>query len=163
MFHRPLSATGRPALPSNRRRQTCCKIPLRQMNAQHISPASSARRLSACLCLGALFFLWFPLWVAAWQSATMDCCSAGMCPAHGHKSQNSHSAPSQCNHGVTACSVSCCQSDAHTFVASGIFVLPSPPILSRTPQFTTSSSSIKGREVSSLIAPPDHPPRLFHS
>jgi len=65
--------------------------------------------------------------------------------------------------GVSPCSISCCQRDVHSFVASILFVLPAPLLLSRSLRFVTPLMVSSEREIRPEITPPDRPPRLLPS
>jgi hypothetical protein len=133
------------------------------MRLEHPYSTAARKKLSASVCLVAVLLLWSPLWVAAWQSAGMNCCSGGMCPAHKHKSQR----PVPCNHQpgdeMSECSISCCQAESHNLVASNLFVLPLQLALSRTPRFAPSAAVSAQSEILTPSTPPDHPPRLLLS
>jgi hypothetical protein len=161
-FVGPLFEAGRSNTTSNYLSGTCCKLHFPAMRLRHSSPAAPEKKLSACVCLVALILLWSPLWVAAWQSASMNCCSGGMCPAHKHKSQQ----PTPCDHhgdGISQCSMSCCQPESHNVVASNVFVMPLQFTLSRTPRFAPPAAVSSQSEIFIPLAPPDHPPRLLFS
>jgi hypothetical protein len=139
---------------------------LEHMEASHSSPG---RRFCAWGCLAALVLLWSPLWAAAWQAARTDCCAGGMCPAHRRTNQNHYPQPSlmPCDHhggdGISKCSVSCCQSEAHTFVASTTFLLAPQLQLSPSLLAVSALNPDAKREILPPTAPPDHPPRLLPS
>lgn len=134
--------------------------------------------MGACVCLIAAVLLWSPLWAVAWQSARMSCCDNGICLAASHAKQTRHSPdstsqkpPSEkqmtCEHqrgnAISQCSMSCCQTDVHVFVASIVFVLPAAPALASSPCFATPASMSAQREILPSLAPPDRPPRLIPS
>ena len=129
--------------------------------------------MGACVCLIAAVLLWSPLWAMAWQSAQMSCCDGGICLAAHHAKQTRHSSDSTseksmtCEHqrgnAISQCSMSCCQTDAHVFVASIVFVLPAAPALASSPYFATPATVSAQREILPSLAPPDRPPRLIPS
>jgi hypothetical protein len=123
-------------------------------------PIAAGKKIAALVCLAAALLLWSPLWAAAWQAATMDCCSGGMCPAHGHANRPQ---PAPCDHhsgdGLTQCSLSCCQTESPNFVASTVFLLPAQLPLSRTPRFVTAPAANGETAMLSAVTPPDQPPR----
>jgi hypothetical protein len=137
-------------------------------------PKPIGRKFAAWLCLAAVMLLWSPVWTAIWQTAQMSCCTGGTCPLHGHAKHSEHGkqtateeAPRGCEHrgasGISQCSISCCQNQADSFVASTAFVLPGAPLLSRPPHFVARVIIYMEREILPEIAPPDHPPRLLPS
>ena len=110
------------------------------MKELHRFPIAPGRKIGAWVCLVAALLLWSPLWAAAWQARAMDCCTDGMCAAHGHTNSASHQGrhapsstiPTNCEHsnpsGLIECSVSCCQEteNRHSVTMAIIFVLPKP-------------------------------------
>jgi hypothetical protein len=64
---------------------------------------------------------------------------------------------------MTECSMSCCQNDVHSFVASGMFVLPTALNLSWSPYLVSPVMASVENEILPAITPPDRPPRLFLS
>jgi len=135
-------------------------------------PIAPGKKWGAWVCLLAAILLWSPLWAAAWQADSMDCCAGGMCPAHSH---NNHT-PSQsnlpeqstpCDHhtgfGLLQCSMSCCHTELRSFVTAIVFVLPAAPASSRLPRWIAPPSVDGQREILPAVAPPDLPPRLLVS
>lgn len=143
---------------------------LQRMRRSLQFPIAPGRKIAACVCLVAALLLWFPLWVAAWQSNQMNCCTGGMCPAHGHDSEQGHSpsgsqrAPMNCDHGagggLIECSMSCCRTEAHSFVTAIFFLLPPVIALSRIPGSASLPTFSSERAILPPVAPPDLPPRL---
>lgn len=72
-----------------------------------------------------------------------------------------------CDHhagsGLIECSMSCCRSEAHSFVAAVVFVLPHVLALSRVPSSAGLPALRPERAVLPSVAPPDLPPRLIFS
>jgi hypothetical protein len=136
-------------------------------------PIAPGRKLGAWVCLVAALLLWSPLLAAAWQSVEMSCCIAGMCPAHGHTSDqrrqpaSSQQHPMTCDHqagsNLLECSMSCCHTEPRSFVASIVFVVPSTVALSRLPDHATPLLLSSERAPLPPVIPPDLPPRLIPS
>jgi hypothetical protein len=115
-------------------------------------PARTSRSFYAYSCLLAVFLLWAPLGVSAWQSNQMACCEDGLClvqnHAHGATGAQNRSADNgrdamQCKHAqnqLMACKMACCPSEKQMTASPVIFVLSLKPSLSRP---ATSADSIK--------------------
>ena len=156
---RRLRVCGRGSRPS---RRTIVKS--YSMCASPTSRMARSRKICAMVCLVALLLLWAPLWAAAWQAMGTDCCSGGMCPAHKNHTQNEPPCDHHGTGGISPCSISCCQTDAHAFVASGsAFLLPAPLFLSESQHFVARVMLGSRHELLPHAAPPDHPPRLLPS
>jgi hypothetical protein len=133
----------------------------------------SGRRLAAAVCLLAVLVMWAPLWAAALSASGIGCCDGAMCPAHGHspaKNGVPASAPAQSeqpmqcdheNHGdsMMNCGISCYHEQAHTFVASVQFVMPSPTVLLQPQQAVSSVRALEVAHVLSFFDPLAPPPR----
>jgi len=158
---------------SGLRTATCCKLRLHSMAPSISFPIAPGKKIGAWVCLIAALLLWSPLWAAAWQSRSMSCCDGGMCPIHQHSKQSpshphhSPAAPVTCEHhsesGMIPCSMSCCQTEDRSFVASIVFVLPHALVFSGSPRFDAPLNVSSACAVLPAIAPPDRPPRQFPS
>jgi len=87
---------------------------------------------SAWFCLVAALLLFAPLAGAAWSAHAAACCTADHCPIpeHHHSKAPAHAA--DCEHqtgGMTACTMSCCQSGEHVMLAATAFVIPPGTLL----------------------------------
>jgi hypothetical protein len=141
------------------------------MKNLRLFPIALGRKMGAWVCLIAAVLLWSPLWAVAWQSAQMSCCGGGMCLAADHAKQHHDPAagasekPINCGHQggneMSQCAMSCCQTESHVFVASIVFVVPVPPVLTPSPSFAQPANVTTQREILPSDAPPDRPPRLI--
>lgn len=122
---------------------------------------SCARIAAACFCLLAVLLLYAPLGAAVWTAHGMSCCTGDFCPSSSHHHQKTPAAPAHHNcgqeMGMTACSMSCCQTPDRPMVASLNFVLPqlnfpaAPVLIS---PFETARSSIAPSRSSEPLSPP---------
>jgi len=123
------------------------------------------RSTSAGICLLAVLFLYTPLATAAWSAYSSACCASGMCPIKEH---HHHQAPADsnrmdCGHdmpGMMACSMSCCRNPEDPAVASAIFVLPLPFVLSAPASLKSPIVSLHSQDYSRFVKPLSPPPRF---
>ena len=121
---------------------------------------SYARVASACFCLLAVLLLYAPLGAAVWTTQGMLCCAGDLCPIHHHQKTPAAPAHHNCGHemGMTACSMSCCQTTDRPMVASLSFILPqlkfSFAAVLISPLETARSSIAPSRSSEPLSPPP---------
>jgi hypothetical protein len=151
------------------------KSALQQMAPVPQFPFAPGRKIGAWVCLVAALLLWSPVWAVAWQAKGMNCCANGMCPAHTHQNMNRRPSESttspqtstKCTHdsgnGLMFCSMTCCHTEAHVFLASITFVLPPTLLLSQSPLLATPFVVNSEQPIFPAITPPDHPPRVLPS
>jgi len=123
-----------------------------------------ARIASACFCLLAVLFLYAPLGAAVWSAHDMACCTGDHCPISGHHHQKPPApAHYNCGHemaGMTACSMSCCQTTDSPAVTSLAFVLPQLNF-SSTPALITTLENAPSSIVPMTSSEPLSPPPRF--
>jgi hypothetical protein len=158
---------------------TWCKISLSLMKELHRFPIAPGRKIGAWVCLIAALLLWSPLWAVAWQAHGMDCCTDGMCAAHGHTNSAPHhprhspspAIPTNCEHSneteLMQCSISCCpeSENTHSVTTAITFVLPYPLFVAEPTVTPNSAFPHTPPEFVQSFKPPSPPPRssLFAS
>jgi hypothetical protein len=124
------------------------------------SGTERSRVLSAWFCLVAALLLFAPLVGAAWSAHTAACCTGDHCPIpeHHHSKVPAHGA--DCEHqagGLTACTMSCCQSAEHMMLMATAFVvpdgtsLPEPDVTNSAEPVAAANHSLGSLEV---LSPP---------
>ena len=87
------------------------------------------RRISACLCMLAMVFLYAPVAGAAWGARAMACCVGDLCPikTHHHKAPAAPAHDMNCGHDMGAmsdCAMNCCQKTERQAISGIAFVMP---------------------------------------
>jgi hypothetical protein len=125
------------------------------------------RSISAKICLLAILFIYAPLATAAWTAYGSACCASSQCPIkehHHHQTPAPDSNHMDCGHdmtGLTACTVSCCRNPESPAVASAIFVLPLPFVLSAPASFKFGIVLLQSQDSPRSIKPLSPPPRFL--
>jgi len=125
------------------------------------------RSLCSITCLLAVVLLYAPLAAAAWSSYQAACCTSGQCPIKEHHHHSSPAAPGKhmdCGHemfGMTACSMSCCHDPERAFVASSVFVFPTPITIFEPSAVQAKIAFSKPLDLLRSVEPLSPPPRLF--
>jgi len=121
------------------------------------------------VCLLAVFLLWAPAWAAAFQASEMACCTAGMCPLHGHTPKKSshdpdtqkQGRPATCEHhgqkSAMDCSMACCHPADPAVTSAAIFVLPDSPQIS-SPLLVGRTEVLVATHAPSFVYDPASPP-----
>jgi hypothetical protein len=146
---------------TKRLRYTCGGITLVMIRTSRTPIASS------CFCLLAVILLYAPLGAALWTAQSMPCCTGDHCPIPSHHHQKTPPAPAQhmnCGHemtGMTACSISCCQTTDRPMVVSLAFVLPHLSFSFAPPLTAPLAKMQQAAAFSSFFAPLSPPPRFL--
>jgi hypothetical protein len=115
----------------------------------------------------AVLFLYTPLATAAWSAYRSACCASGQCSIkehHHHQAPAADSHHMDCSHdmpGMMACSMSCCHNPENPAVASAIFVLPLPFVLSAPASLKSSIDLMQTQDSPRSIKPLYPPPRFL--
>jgi hypothetical protein len=103
------------------------------------------------------------------------CCNGVRCTIKGHSHHSMAKATEapveapdmHCEHesksALRQCSMACCQTHESSMVASIIFVLPIPEMVSWTPQALNLIDPTEQRVIGQPNLPPDQPPRILPS
>lgn len=122
---------------------------------------------SVGLCLLAVALLYAPFAAAAWSARGMACCAGDHCPIPQHHHRKAPIAPDvadDCGHnmgGLSACTMSCCNTTDRQLASPVAFVLPALTTLSVSAEETSLLASRSSLEFSRVVKPLSPPPRLL--
>jgi hypothetical protein len=138
-------------------------VPFLVMERPMLSRSHDRRRLLAAVaCLLATAFLYAPLVRLAWAAHVMDCCTGDYCPIAQHHHHKSSAPDADCGRdmdAVSACSMSCCQTDERAVTTALVFVLPLPAPVSEPVMVARATRVDSSAELRLPLTPLSPPPR----